>query len=133
MRGAGRATTGGPFRCLREHDWTEPGHPSRTLRVRFAGADVVRAFEMARGLFGVRASAVPPRTGPREETVADPAKPVEVWESSLAVRRGADGAPRELRRHERREGAGRTVTARPVDARTVDARTVEVSEVAFAD
>jgi hypothetical protein len=86
-----------PFRCLREDDWTEPGHPSRTLRVRFAGGDVARAFELGRALFGMPASVVPPRTGPREQTVEDPAKPAEVWESTLTVRRGADGVPRELR------------------------------------
>lgn len=117
-----------PFRCTVEDDWTEPGHPSRTQRVRWPGADVARAFELARALFGVRASVALPRSGPREQTIEDPGKPAEVWESTLTVRRAADGALREARWFERREGAGRTVVARRVDARYV-----EVSEVAFAD
>jgi hypothetical protein len=117
-----------PFRCTREDDWTEPGHPSRTQRARWAGSDVARAFEHARALFGVPASVVPPRSGPREQTIEDPGKSAEVWESTLTVRRGADGTVREARWFERREGSGRTVVARRVDARFV-----EVSEAAFAD
>ena len=117
-----------PFRCTREDDWTEPGHPSRTQRVRWAGSDVARAFELARTLFGVPASVTPTRTGPREETIEDPRKPAEVWESTLTLRRAADASLREARWFERREGTGRTVIARRIDARFV-----EVSEVAFAD
>ena len=117
-----------PFRCTREDDWTEPGHPSRTQRVRWPGTDVARAFELARALFGVPASVAPPRAGPREQAIEDPGKPAEVWESTLTVRRAADGGLREARWFERREGSGRTVVARRVDARFV-----EVSEVAFAD
>ncbi len=117
-----------PFRCTREDDWTEPGHPSRTQRVRWPGTDAAGAFELARALFGVPASVEPPRTGPREQTIEDPGRPAEVWESTLTVRRGPDGVLREARWFERREGAGRTVVARRVDARFV-----EVSEVAFAD
>ena len=117
-----------PFRCTREDDWTEPGHPSRTQRVRWAGTDVARAFELARALFGVPASVTLPRTGPREQTIEDPRKPSEVWESTLLLKRGADAGLREARWFERREGGGRTVTARRIDARFI-----EVSEVAFAD
>ena len=117
-----------PFRCVREDDWTEPGHPSRTLRIRYAGTDVVRSFGLARTLFDVPASVVPPRSGPREQTLEDPGRAAEVWSSTLLVRRAADGTVRELRWSERREGSGRSVTARRVDARTV-----ELAEVAFAD
>jgi hypothetical protein len=117
-----------PFRCTREDDWTEPGHPSRTHRIRWAGSDVAQAFELARALFGVPASLTLPRTGPREQTIEDPRKPPEVWESTLALRRAADASLREARWFERREGSGRTVTARRIDSRFV-----EVSEVAFAD
>ena len=117
-----------PFHCVVEDDLTEPGHPSRTLRVRWPGTDVGRAFELARALFNVPASVAPPRAGPREQTIEDPRKPAAVWESTLTVRRAADGSLRELRWHERRDGWGRTVLARRVDARFV-----ETSEVQFAD
>lgn len=117
-----------PYRCMHEDDLTEPGHPSRTRRVRWVGTDVARAFELARALFGVPASVVTPRSGAREQSIEDPRKPAEVWESTLTVRRAPDGSLREARWHERREGSGRMVSARRVDARFV-----EVSEVAFAD
>jgi hypothetical protein len=117
-----------PYRCMHEDDLTEPGHPARTRRVRWVGTDVARAFELARALFDVPASVVTPGSGPREQSIEDPRKPSEVWESTLTVRRASDGSLREARWHERREGSGRTVSARRVDARFV-----EVSEVAFAD
>lgn len=117
-----------PFHCVTEDDWTEPTHPSRTQRVRWPGSDVGRAFELARALFEVPASVVPPRTGPREQQIEDPRKPAEVWESTLTVQRADDGGLRELRWHERREGSGRTVVAR-----LADAGFVEVSQESFAD
>ncbi|MFM7626005.1 MAG: hypothetical protein ACKO7G_05970 [Gammaproteobacteria bacterium] len=53
-------------------------------------------------------------------TVEDPRKPAEVWESTLTVRRAADGSLQELRWYERREAWGRTVLARRVDDQFVD-------------
>ena len=117
-----------PFHCVIEDDLTEPTRPTRTLRVRWPGADVGRAFELARALFDVPASVVPPRSGPREQTIEDPRKPAGVWESTLTVRRAADGSLRELRWFEHRDGWGRTVLARRVDARFV-----ETSEEQFVD
>ena len=117
-----------PFRCTVEDDWTDPGHPSRTQRVRWPGTDVGRAFELARALFKVPASVAPPTSGPPEQTIEDPRKPAEVWESTLTVRRAADGSLQELRWYERREGWGRTVLVRRVDDQFV-----EISDEQFAD
>jgi hypothetical protein len=116
------------FHCIVEDDWTEPGHPTRVHRVRWPGTDVGRAFELARALFKVPASVVPPPAGPPEQTIEDPRKPAAVWESTLTVRRAADGSLQELSWYERREGWGRTILARRVDADFV-----ETSEVQFAD
>jgi hypothetical protein len=117
-----------PFHCIVEDDWTDPGHPTRVHRVRWPGTDVGRAFELARALFKVPASIVPPPAGPPEQTIEDPRKPAAVWESTLTVRRAADGSLQELSWYERREGWGRTVLARRVDDQFV-----ETSEVQFAD
>lgn len=117
-----------PFQCAVEDNWTDPGHPSRTQRVRWPGNDVGGAFELARALFKVPASIVPPPAGPPEQTIEDPRKPEAVWESTLTVRRAPDGSLQELSWYERRDGWGRTVLARRVDDQFV-----ETSEVQFAD
>lgn len=86
------------------------------------------AVELARVLFKVPASVVPPPAGPPEQTIEGPRKPEAAWESTLTVRRADDGSLQELSWYERREGWGRTVLARRVDADFV-----ETSEVQFAD
>jgi hypothetical protein len=91
-----------PFQCAVEDDWTDPGHPSRTQRVCWPGTDVGRSFELALALFKVPASVVPPPAGPPEQTIDDPHKPAAVWESTLTVRRAADGSLQELSWYERR-------------------------------
>lgn len=73
-------------------------------------------------------SLVAATSGPPEQTIEDPRKHAEVWESTLTVRRAADGSLQELRWHERREAWGRTVLARRVNDQFV-----EISEEQFAD
>ncbi|MEY5061377.1 MAG: hypothetical protein RIS45_1298 [Planctomycetota bacterium] len=91
-------------------------------------ATVGRSFELARTLFKVPASVVPPPAGPPEQMIEDPRKPAAVWEPTLTERRAADGSLREPSWYERRGGWDRTVLAPRVDDQFV-----ETSEVQSAD
>ncbi|MFM7707925.1 MAG: hypothetical protein ACKO9D_07905 [Gammaproteobacteria bacterium] len=56
----------------------------------------------------------------QQPALPKPGEGFEVWESTLTVRRAADGSLQELRWYERREAWGRTVLARRVDDQFVD-------------